>query len=97
MKLFSFLTFLLTITSLKVQAHECILSGTSAKEITIYNSCLANSKQKSRNTSLNESILKVKIDKLEKENLSYKNKLLDLKIRLNEFKLILDQYISNIN
>ena len=28
-----------------IKAHQCILSGTTAKEITIYNTCLANSKK----------------------------------------------------
>ena len=97
MKFFSFLTFLLVIISPTIKAHECILSGTTPKEIMIYNSCLANSKQKTNNQSLNESILKVKIDKITNENLALKNKLLDLKFRFDKFKFILDSYIKNIN
>ena len=80
-----------------IKAHQCILSGTTAKEITIYNTCLANSKKETNNSSLNESILKVKLEKLKKENMDLKNKLLKLKIKFDNFKFILDSYVSEIN
>ena len=80
-----------------IKAHQCILSGTTAKEITIYNTCLANSKKENYNSSLNESILKVKLEKLKKENMDLKNKLLKLKIKFDNFKFILDSYVSEIN
>ncbi len=80
-----------------IKAHQCILSGTTAKEITIYNTCLANSKKENYNSSLNESILKVKLEKLKKENMDLKKKLLKLKIKFDNFKFILDSYVSEIN
>ena len=80
-----------------VKAHQCVLSGTTAKEITIYNTCLANSKKENYNSSLNESILKVKLEKLKKENMDLKKKLLKLKIKFDNFKFILDSYVSEIN
>ncbi len=76
-------------------AHECILTGTTAKEITIYNTCLANKTSKKSNQSVTNSVLKSKIEKLKNENLSLKNKLLDLKIRFDSFKSILDIYAKN--
>ncbi|MDA9973229.1 hypothetical protein N9E51_00050 [Alphaproteobacteria bacterium] len=76
-------------------AHECVLQGTSAKEITIYNSCKADqTKNKSVNKDLNKMLLQEKIKKLKKENKNLKNQLLDLKIRLNS---ILDRVNSYIN
>ena len=45
MKYIIFSILLLMSFSINVKAHECILTGTSAKEITIYNTCLAHSKQ----------------------------------------------------
>ena len=96
MKLFSYIILILFTFSAKIQAHECILSGTNAKEISIYNACLANSKQQTKKSSINESLLKVKLQKLKNENTDLKNKLLDLKIRFNNIKSILDRYVSNI-
>ena len=80
-----------------IKAHQCILSGTTANEITIYNTRLANSKKENYNSSLNESILKVKLEKLKKENMDLKKKLLKLKIKFDNFKFILDSYVSEIN
>ena len=97
MKHITLVTFFLILITVNVKAHECVLSGTSAKEITIYNTCLTQSKKKETKTSLTESMLKVKIKKLKKENLSIKKKLLDLKIRFNKLNSILDLYINEIN
>ena len=90
---FSFLIFF----TANVKAHECVLSGTSAKEITIYNTCLSQNKKKETKTSITESMMKVKIKKLQKENLSLKNKLLDLKFRFNKLNSTLDLYLSEFN
>ena len=97
MKHISLVTFFLILINVNVKAHECVLSGTSAKEITIYNSCLAQSPKKETKTSLTESMLKVKVKKLQKENLSLKKKLLDLKIRFNNLNSIFELYINEIN
>ena len=93
MKIFYFLFFILI--SSKSFTHECVLQGTSAKDITIYNSCKADqTKNKPANKDLNNMLLKEKIKKLRKENKNLKNQLLDLKIRLNS---ILDRVNSYIN
>ena len=97
MKCFLYLFIILIFMSHDIKAHQCILSGTTAKEITIYNTCLANSKKENYNSSLNESILKVKLEKLKKENMDLKKKLLKLKIKFDNFKFILDSYVSEIN
>ena len=97
MKHISLVTFFLILINANVKAHECVLSGTSAKEITIYNTCLAQNTKKGSKSSLTESMLKVKIKKLKKENLSLKKKLLDLKIRFNNLNSILELYINEIN
>ena len=60
MKIFYFLFFILI--SNASMSHECVLQGTSAKEITIYNSCKADkSKNKPSNKDLNNMLLKNKI------------------------------------
>ena len=75
-----------------VKAHDCILKGTSAEEITIYNTCLASSKQNKSKNSVTKGMMKMKIQNLKNENLSLKNKLLDVKIRFNNLKSIIDSY-----
>ena len=97
MKQISIITAFLILFSFNVKAHECVLSGTSAKEITIYNTCLSQNKKKETKTSITESMMKVKIKKLQKENLSLKNKLLDLKFRFNKLNSTLDLYLSEFN
>ena len=97
MKQISIITFFLILFSSNVKAHECVLSGTSAKEITIYNTCLSQNKKKETKTSITKSMMKVKIKKLQKENLSLKNKLLDLKFRFNKLNSTLDLYLSEFN
>jgi len=48
-------------------SHECVLQGTSAKEITIYNSCKADkSKNKPSNKDLNNMLLKNKVKIIKK-------------------------------
>ena len=75
-------------------SHECVLQGTSAKEITIYNSCKADkSKNKSSNKDLN-MLLKNKIKTLKKENNNLKNQLLDLKISLGNILNRINSYVA---
>ena len=88
-----FISFFILISS-QISAHECILQGTSAKEITIYNSCKADLKKRGPSTDLNNSLLKVKIKELKSENKNLKNKLLDLKIRLNSLLQRVDTYLN---
>ena len=89
-----FIIFLLLINN-EVNAHECVLKGTTAEEITIYNTCLAHSKnRKLEKNSLTESMLKLKLEKLRKQNLNLKNKLLDLKIRFDSLKSLIDKYVN---
>tara|TARA_B100000965_G_C19495922_1_gene715221 strand:+ start:833 stop:1123 length:291 start_codon:yes stop_codon:yes gene_type:complete len=92
-----YLTTFLILFTVNVKAHECVLSGTTAKEITIYNTCLSQDKKKENKISLTESMMKVKINKLKKENLFLKNKMLDLKIRFNKLNSILDLYLKEFN
>ena len=88
-----FISLFILITS-QISAHECILQGTSAKEITIYNACKADLKKRATSTDLNNSLLKVKIKELKSENKNLKNQLLDLKIRLNSLLQRLDSYLN---
>ena len=92
MKYIIFSILLLMSFSINVKAHECILTGTSAKEITIYNTCLAHSKQNKPKNSVTESMMKLKIKKLKIENSNLKNKLLDIKIKFENLKTIIDLY-----
>ena len=68
------LTILFILFSLNVKAHECILQGTSAKEITIYNTCKADQKNQAPSKNLNNSLLKLKIKELKIENRNLKTK-----------------------
>jgi len=52
-----FISFFIFISS-QISAHECILQGTSAKEITIYNACKADLKKRGPSKDLNNSLLK---------------------------------------
>ena len=88
-----FISFFILISS-SISAHECILQGTSAKEITIYNACKADLKKRAPNTDLNNSLLKVKIKELKSENKNLKNQLLDLKIILNSLLQRVDSYLN---
>ena len=88
-----FISFFIFISS-QISAHECILQGTSAEEITIYNACKADLKKRGPSTDLNNSLLKVKIKELKSENKNLKNKLLDLKIRLNSLLQRVDTYLN---
>ena len=88
-----FLLFFILISS-QTSAHECILQGTSAKEITIYNSCKADIKKQAPSADLNNSLLKIKIKELKVENKNLKNQLLDLKIRLNSLLQRVDSYLN---
>ena len=88
-----FISFFNLISS-QISAHDCILQGTSAKEITIYNSCKADLKKRTPKTDLNNSLLKVKIKELKNENKNLKNQLLDLKIRLNSLLQRVDTYLN---
>ena len=88
-----FISFFILISS-QISAHECILQGTSAKEITIYNACKADLKKRAPSTDLNNSLLKVKIKELKSENKNLKNQLLDLKIRLNSLLQRVDTYLN---
>ena len=54
-----FISFFILISS-QISAHECILQGTSAKEITIYNACKADLKKRAPISDLNNSLLKSK-------------------------------------
>ena len=93
MKIFYFLFFILV--SNASMSHECVLKGTSAKEITIYNSCKADkSNNKSSNKDLNNMLLKNKIKTLKKENNNLKNQLLDLKIRLGNILNRINSYFD---
>jgi hypothetical protein len=93
MKFFYFL--ILILISSNSLAHECILNGTSAKEITIYNSCKADlSIRKPINNDLNDSLLKAKIKKLKDQNNNLKNQFLDLKIRLNVILNRVNSYLD---
>ena len=78
----------------QISAHECILQGTSAKEITIYNACKADLKKQAPSADLNNSLLRVKIKELKSENKNLKNQLLDLKIRLNSLLQRVDSYLN---
>ena len=88
-----FISFFIFISS-QISAHECILQGTSAEEITIYNACKADLKKRGPSTDLNNSLLKVKIKELKSENKNLKNQLLDLKIRLNSLLQRVDTYLN---
>ena len=88
-----FISFFILISS-QISAHECILQGTSAKEITIYNACKADLKKRAPSMDLNNSLLKVKIKELKYENKNLKNQLLDLKIRLNSLLQRVDSYLN---
>ncbi len=88
-----FISFFIFISS-QISAHDCILQGTSAKEITIYNACKADLKKTAPGTGLNNSLLKVKIKELKSENKNLKNQLLDLKIRLNSLLQRVDNYLN---
>ena len=88
-----FISFFILI-SFQISAHECILQGTSAKEITIYNACKADLKKRTPSSDLNNSLLKVKIKELKSENKNLKNQLLDLKIRLNSLLQRVDAYLN---
>ena len=88
-----FISFFILISS-QISAHECILQGTSAKEITIYNACKADLKKRAPSTDLNNSLLKVKIKELKSENKNLKNQLLDLKIRINSLLQRLESYLN---
>ena len=88
-----FISFFIFISS-QISAHECILQGTSAKEITIYNTCKADLKKRAPSTDLNNSLLKVKIKELRSINKNLKNQLLDLKIRLNSLLQRVDSYLN---
>ena len=82
MKFFYFL--FLIIFSLKAYAHECVLQGTSAKDITIYNACKSDLKKTDySNKSLNNALMKNKIKKLKEENKMLRNQLLEIRLRLN--------------
>ena len=88
-----FISFFIFISS-QISAHECILQGTSAEEITIYNACKADLKKRGPSTDLNNSLLKVKIKELKSENKNLKNQLLDLQIRLNSLLQRLESYLN---
>ena len=88
-----FISFFILISS-QISAHECILQGTSAKEITIYNTCKADEKNQAPSKNLNNSLLKLKIKELKSENKNLKNQLLDLKIRLNSLLQRVDSYLN---
>ena len=45
----------------QISAHDCVLKGTSAEEITIYNTCKADQKNQAPSKNLNNSLLKLKI------------------------------------
>ena len=87
------ISFFILISS-QISAHECILQGTSAKEITIYNACKTDLKKQAPTADLNNSLLRVKIKELKSENKNLKNQLLDLKIRLNSLLQRVDSYLN---
>ena len=86
MKFFYFL--ILILISSNSLAHECILNGTSAKEITIYNSCKARSQSVQKTYYIirfkQKLITKFKSKNLQRsKSITLRNQLLDVKIRLN--------------
>ena len=88
-----FISFFIFISS-QISAHECILQGTSAEEITIYNTFKAYQKNQAPSKNLNKSLLKLKNKELKNENKNLKNQLLDLKIRLNSLLQRVDSYLN---
>ena len=88
-----FISFFIFISS-QISAHECILQGTSAEEITIYNTCKADQKNEAPSKNLNNSLFKLKNKELKNENKNLKNQLLDLKIRLNSLLQRVDSYLN---
>jgi len=88
-----FISFFIFISS-QILAHECVLKGTSAEEITIYNTCKADQKNQAPSKNLNNSLLKLKIKELKNENKNLKNQLLDLKIRLNSLLQRVNSYLN---
>ena len=92
MKIFYFL--FLIIFSLKAYAHECVLQGTSAKDITIYNACKSDLKKNTNpHKDLNNAFLKNKIKELKEENKLLKNQLLDVKVRLKSIIKNIKSYV----
>ena len=92
MKIFYFL--FLIIFSFKAYAHECVLQGTSAKDITIYNACKSDLKKNDHsNKALNNALIKNKIKKLKEENKLLKNQLLDIKVRLKSIINNIQSYV----
>ena len=92
MKIFCFL--FLIIFSLKAYAHECVLQGTSAKDITIYNACKSDLKKNTNpHKDLNNAFLKNKIKELKEENKLLKNQLLDIKVRLKSIINNIQSYV----
>ncbi|MDA7579411.1 hypothetical protein N8725_02170 [Alphaproteobacteria bacterium] len=92
MKIFCFL--FLIIFSFKAYAHECVLQGTSAKDITIYNACKSDLKKNGHsNKALNNALMKNKIKKLKEENKLLKNQLLDIKVRLKSIINNIQSYV----
>ena len=92
MKIFYFL--FLIIFSLKAYAHECVLQGTSAKDITIYNACKSDLKKNTNpHKDLNNAFLKNKIKELKEENKLLKNQLLDVKVRLKSIINNIQSYV----
>ena len=93
MKIYYLLFFILI--SSQSFAHECVLNGTSAKDITIYNTCKADNKiKKPSNNDLNNTLLKTKIKRLKNENKNLKIQLLDIKNRLNSLLARVNSYIN---
>ena len=91
MKIFYFL-FLISF-SFQVYAHECVLQGTSAKDITIYNACKSDLKKNDHiNKGLNDTLTKNKVKKLKEENKMLKNQLLEIKLRLNKLIKNIETY-----
>ncbi|MDA8687830.1 hypothetical protein N9L98_02070, partial [bacterium] len=75
-------------------AHECVLQGTSAKDITIYNACKSDLKKNDHsNKALNNALMKNKIKKLKEENKLLKNQLLDIKVRLKSIINNIQSYV----
>ena len=78
------MTVFIIIFSFKAYTHECVLQGTSAKDITIYNACKSDLKKNDHsNKALNNALMKNKIKKLKEENKMLKNQLLEIRLRLN--------------
>ncbi len=92
MKKYVFILIYILIPSF-VNAHDCVLSGTTPKEIFIYNSCLSNINNP---TQKNDKILSLekKINELKDENKILKNRLGDLKRRFTNILSIIDLYIK---